>query len=75
MSSEWSREFLGWSFFDPRAAVARLERIPLSPKLAPDADSTRTQVAESLGLPYPERWRRVWNNNTDMRQLFERDTQ
>jgi Carboxypeptidase regulatory-like domain len=66
-------EFLAWSVFDPRAAVARLEQVPISPKLEPGADFARERVAEMLGLSHEERWRRIWSDYTEMRDLFERD--
>ncbi len=68
-----ANEFLGWSIFDPRAAVARLEQVSINPKLEPGADFARERVAQMLGLSHEERWRRVWSDYTEMRDLFERD--
>ncbi len=56
----WNTEFLAWSLFDPRAAVARLERIPVSRDPAPDANAARLVVADSLGRTYGARWRDIW---------------
>ncbi len=66
-------EFLAWSMFDPRAAVARLERIPVNPKVGLTANRGRVDVAEMLGLSHEERWRKLWGNFTEMRYLFGRD--
>ena len=63
-------EFLGWSIFDPRAAVARLEQVAVAPELG---NSARERVAESLALSYEDRWRLVWSVYTEMRDLLERD--
>jgi hypothetical protein len=68
-----AQEFRAWSIFDPRAAVARLEQVPINPKLEPSADFARERVAEILALPHEERWRRVWSDYTEMRDLVERD--
>ena len=56
----WRTEFLAWSLFDPRAAVNRLEKVPVSDDSAPNANAARIAVASSLGLSYEERWRAVW---------------
>jgi hypothetical protein len=64
-----STMFLGWSVFDPRAAVARLESIPLNSKLDLAADSARQAVAESLDLPREARWRAIWTDASAMREL------
>jgi hypothetical protein len=58
----WGSEFLAWSLVDPRAAVARLERVPVSTAPGPRANAARIAVATSLGLPYEARWRRTWNH-------------
>jgi hypothetical protein len=65
--------FLGWCSFDPRAAVARLEQMPVDPKLDIIADPARRQVSEMLGLAHADRWRQIWTRFTDMAGLFERD--
>jgi hypothetical protein len=69
----WSDEFLGWSIFDPGAAVARLERVPIALSLEPNAVHTRAIVAEMLGLSREHRWRRIWGAYTEMGYLFDRD--
>ena len=61
--------FQAWSAFDPRAAVARLERLPVTPML----DSARQRVAELLLLPHEARWRNVWLNNSYMADIMARD--
>jgi hypothetical protein len=65
--------FLGWLVFDPRAAVARLEQALVASGPEPRANTVRERVAEILGLPYEDRWRQIWGNNTEMRGLLERD--
>ena len=68
--------FLGWSIFDPRAAVARLEQVPATAGISARAVfNSRVQVAQILGLSYKDRWRRIWTDYTDMRFLLERDIQ
>jgi len=62
--------FLAWSIFDPRAAVARLEQVPVNPKLDLNADPTRQRVAETLGLPRKARWRKIWLDFTEMADLL-----
>jgi hypothetical protein len=57
----WQAEFLAWSLFDPRAAVDRLEKVPVSDDTTPIANDARIRVASFLGLPYEARWRKVWN--------------
>ena len=66
-----SRHFGGWSLFDPRAAVTRLEKVPF--RLEPRGNGSRELVAELLGLAHEERWRKIWGESTDMGALFERD--
>ena len=69
---EWGNQFLGWSIFDPRAAVARLEQVPVTTELQP-GNFARERVAEILGLSYEDRWRKVWSDYSEMRGLFDRD--
>jgi hypothetical protein len=52
-----SRRFGGWSLFDPRAAVTRLEKVPF--RLEPGGNGSRELVAELLGLAHEERWRKI----------------
>jgi len=61
--------FQAWSIFDPRAAVARLAQVPLSSGRDRGADSARQQVAEMLGLPHEARWRTIFGQFTELRQL------
>ena len=61
--------FEAWSLFDPRAAAARLEQLPVTPML----DSARRRVAELLWLPHEARWRNVWLNNSYMADMLDRD--
>jgi hypothetical protein len=58
----WAREFMAWSFFDPRAAVARLEKLPIDSKLQLPAIRARLVVAELLARPHEDRWRKIWDN-------------
>ncbi len=44
----WSSEFEAWASFDPRGAVARLERVPVGPD--PSPNDARIRVADSLGI-------------------------
>jgi hypothetical protein len=61
-----STAFLGWSIFDPRAAVARLEKLPVNPRLDLNADYVRREVCAYLRLGHEARWRKVWGNFTEM---------
>ena len=54
-SAVWTYDFLAWSLFDPRAAVARLEKLPIDPKLQNNAIHARLAVAESLAQDREER--------------------
>jgi Carboxypeptidase regulatory-like domain len=54
----WFSEFEAWSSFDPRGAVARLERLPVRPD--PRSSDPRLRVASLLGLSQGERLRRIW---------------
>lgn len=65
-------EFQSWSIFDPRAAAARLEQLPLATELA-TANGAREIAAETLGLSYEDRWRRLWSQYTEMKDVLERD--
>jgi hypothetical protein len=66
----WPHVFLAWSMVDPRAAVARIERLPIDPKFDLSADLAREQVSASLGLPHEARWRTMWLNLTEMADFF-----
>ena len=55
-------DYRAWSLFDPRAAVARLEKLPIDPKLENNAIHTRLAVAESLAQDREERWRKIWDD-------------
>jgi hypothetical protein len=63
-------EFLAWSIFDPRAAAARLEQVPINPKLDLSAELTRQRVVETLGLAHEARWRFTWLNFSEMADLL-----
>ncbi len=70
----WPTPFLAWSIIDPRAAVARLEQVPATAGISRSSFvNSRAQVARILGLPYEDRWRRIWTDHTEMRFLLERD--
>jgi hypothetical protein len=60
--SRWGNEFRAWATYDPRGAVARLEKVAVSsdPAYAPNA--ARLGVAAFLALPHDERWRRLWHH-------------
>jgi hypothetical protein len=68
----WGNQFLAWSLFDPRAAVARMEQIPI-PKNLQTVNIARERAAQILGLPYEDRWRTIHSQYTDMRSMLERD--
>jgi hypothetical protein len=62
-------DYLCWSIFDPRTAVARLEQVPVNPKVDGNVDQTRQWVAETLALSHAARWRKIWgyfSNYTEM---------
>ncbi len=54
-----SSDFVAWSLFDPRAAVACLEKLPL--RAGRDA---RLAVAQSMARSHEERWREIWRDWT-----------
>ena len=56
----WSSEFEAWASFDPRAAVARLERVPVGPDAS--ANAARLRVASVLGLSHEQRSRQMWSD-------------
>jgi Carboxypeptidase regulatory-like domain len=57
--AHWPTEFVAWSLIDPRAAVARLEKIPVAQDtdLHTGANSARFAVGASLARSRLERWR------------------
>jgi hypothetical protein len=67
--ASWGYEFMCWSLIDPRAAVARLEKIPVP--LVPDYRkgniAARLTVARSLARSSQERWH---NENFDEREVI-----
>jgi hypothetical protein len=65
-----SFDIASWSMFDPRAAVARLEQIRPQPDSS-RGDLARERVGQMLSLSYEERWRRVFFEYTDMRNILE----
>jgi hypothetical protein len=70
--ADWGIQFLAWSLLDPRAAVARLEQLPISKDLT-RVYSTRVVVADMLGFPSEERWRQIWSPFTEMSSMLYRD--
>ena len=56
--ASWFPEFEAWASFDPRAAVARLEKVPVGPDLS--QTDARLHVARLLGLSYEQRLRTTW---------------
>jgi Carboxypeptidase regulatory-like domain len=69
----WTIAFMSWSIFDPRAAVARLERASAAAGLQNGPSHSSEAIAELLGLSLEDRWRKIWSTYTDMRYLLERD--
>jgi Carboxypeptidase regulatory-like domain len=53
----WSLEFGAWTLVDPRATVARLERVPMT-STNPNDNRLWIYVVEMLSLDRDERWRR-----------------
>ncbi len=70
---ERRHDFLAWSLFDPRAAVARLEKTPISSDLAQMWRGARVSVAESLGRSHDERWGAIWRERDVMYGGTKRD--
>jgi hypothetical protein len=64
--------FEAWSIVDPRAAVARLERMPIGRNFELDADRARATVAETLALSHEARWRSIWYGYTEMYSIYDR---
>ncbi len=62
----WENEFVAWSFFDPRAAVAWLQRVPVVNEPGARANAARIRVATMLGLTYEQRVQRIWPDWDDM---------
>jgi Carboxypeptidase regulatory-like domain len=60
--ANWASKFVAWSLFDPRAAVACLETLPIDPKLPNNAIHARLAVAESLAQTHEQRWRKSWDD-------------
>ncbi len=54
----WFSEFEAWASFDPRAAVARLEKLPVGPDVS--TNDARIHVASLLGLSYEQCLRKTW---------------
>jgi hypothetical protein len=63
-------DFPSWSMFNPRAAVARLEQVPLRTDRT-GMNSARASVAQMLCMSYEDRWRRMFFEHTAMRNLVE----
>jgi hypothetical protein len=61
-TADLSVEFHAWSLFDPRAAVARLEKISVGSSLSRNVVNARLRVAQSLARSRDERWRECWKN-------------
>jgi hypothetical protein len=57
--ARWGYEFLAWSHIDPRAAVARLEKIPVAQdtEIYHGSNSARFIVGRSLARTREQRWR------------------
>ncbi len=67
--ASWGYEFVCWSLIDPRAAVARLEKIPVAsvPDYRKGNIGARLAVARSLARSGKERWR---SENSDEREFI-----
>ncbi len=52
--------YLAWSMFDPTAAVAQLENMPLDLSLENPRANLRFRVAELLAMPHAARWKEVY---------------
>jgi hypothetical protein len=57
-----SVDFQAWSLFDPRAAVAWLEKLPVDTKVHRASMMGRLAVAASLARSHEERWRKIWDD-------------
>jgi hypothetical protein len=67
--ASWGYEFMCWSLIDPRAAVARLEKIPVAsiPDYRKGNIAARMAVARLLARSSQERWR---NGIADEREII-----
>ena len=61
-SADLTIDFRAWSLFDPRAAVARLEKLPFDLKPGNNATRARLVVAEALAKNHEQRWRGIWQD-------------
>ena len=66
-------DFLTWSLFDPRAAVARLEQTPINPDLAQLARNARLLVAASLGRKHEARWGEIFSDSDFIQSRTQHD--
>jgi Carboxypeptidase regulatory-like domain len=66
-------DFLTWSLFDPRAAVARLEQITIRPNPTELARNARLLVAASLGRKHADRWAEIFPEATIIQSGIQRD--
>jgi hypothetical protein len=66
-------DFLTWSLFDPRAAVARLEQTPINPDLAQLARNARLLVAASLGRKHEARWSEIFSDSNFIQSGTQHD--
>ena len=58
---ELATDYWAWSIFDPRAAVAQLEKLPIDPGLPNNAIRARLLVAKSLAKHHEQRWHELWD--------------
>ncbi len=58
---EWDWAFETWTLIDPRAAVARLEKIPMK-STNPNDNRLWIYVVEKLALDHDQRWRKSFTN-------------
>jgi hypothetical protein len=64
-------DYLCWSIFDPRTAVARLEEVPVNPQFDVNVDQSRQRVAETLELSHSARWRKIWGDFSNYEEMPE----
>ena len=64
-------DFLAWSIFDPRAAVARLEQVPVNPKLDLSADDyQRDRLPKRSDSLTRHAGESIWLNFTEMAEFL-----
>jgi len=73
-SNQLSNHFLAWSLLDPRAAVARIQRIGVKKDPEPNSNWALSTVVESLAETDEARWKWFWRRHSTLGELlFDRD--